>query len=288
MLSYKSFAKINLYLEITGKTKNNYHLLDSLMSLIDIYDIISIKESNEFWLDIKENNKNRLPVNDNIIIKAVDLLSKKHNFIPNIKITLEKNIPVSAGLGGGSSNAATMLLTLNSFYNLNLSQEQLMEYALTLGADVPFFLNGKTAFVSGIGEIIKPAQINTNNTLILLVNPNLPISTKQVFELFSKTKIVGKIDSKIHSQNSQNLLSTIKNRRNDLQKTAATIIPKINEIIHQISKQQGCLLSRISGSGPTCFGIFENEEDLNLAYKNLESIFPGFYLKRTSINQRNF
>lgn len=281
MLSQKSFAKINFYLEITGKTTNNYHTLNSLMAFLDIYDVITIESSDRLELTVNGNKQKDLSKNpqENIIIKAVNLLSRTYNFNPQIKINLEKNIPVSAGLGGGSTNAATTLLMLNQFYNLNLNKDDLMKYGLMLGADVPFCLNGKTAFVSGIGEVVKDAKISTDGLLILLVNPNRQVSTKQVFELFSSASI----NALNQSTNDEDLLNLIQNHKNDLQKIAIGIFPEIGKILDIISKQKGCLLSRMSGSGATCFGIFKNTEKLELAYQNLQITFPGFYVQKSKI-----
>src|SRR5690606_5243527 len=152
----KSFAKLNLYLEVTGINQQGYHLLDSLMSLINLYDIIKIEESSKLELAIDGAYSKHLKanINENIIIKAVNLLAKNYNLNPKFKISLTKNIPVSAGLCGGSSNAATIILMFNQIYNLNLPIERLTEIGLQLGCDVPFFLHQKTALISGIGEKI--------------------------------------------------------------------------------------------------------------------------------------
>lgn len=280
MLTRKSFAKINLYLEITGKTANNYHTLDSLMAPLDLCDVITIEKSDKLQLVVKGKNEKYFNDNwqENIIIKAVNLLALNYKFDPKIKITLEKNIPVAAGLGGGSSNGATILLMLNQFYNLNLSDVELEKIGLQLGADVPFCLNGKIAFVYGIGEIVKPVRIETNDLFILLVNPNQHLSTKQVYENSTPDK-----NYFIQQNKGDNLLNLIQNRRNDLQKPAIKIMPIIGEIIEKISEQRGCKISRMSGSGATCFGIFANEEDLNLASQNLQNTFPGFYLQKVKI-----
>ncbi len=277
MLIKKSPAKINLYLEIVGRATNGYHLLDSLMVPIDIFDVITLEKSDQLQLEIKGENAAVLQVNwqKNIIIKAINLLAEKFYLTPNIKITLEKNIPIAAGLGGGSSNAATILLMLNEFYDLHLSKAELLDLGLKLGADVPFFINGKVAFVSGIGEVLKLAKFNCDNLFLLIVNPKKPLSTQEVFLNFA---------ADFRSQNSQiknnQIISTIKNRCNDLQISAIRIIPEIAIILQKISQQKNCLVSRMSGSGASCFGVFENAEDLELAYINMQKTFPNFYIRR--------
>ncbi|MCE3254540.1 MAG: 4-diphosphocytidyl-2C-methyl-D-erythritol kinase [Rickettsiaceae bacterium] len=282
MLTEKSFAKINLYLEITGRTEKGYHLLNSLMALIDIFDLITIENHHQLELKIKNSEQEFLEQNpqENIIIKAVNLLAQNYRFAPNIKITLEKNIPVSAGLGGGSSNAATTLLMLNHFYNLNLKRKELMDLGLKLGADVPFFINAKTSFVSGIGEILKDAGLKNFKPYLLIINPRKPLSTKQAFEAFH-----GNFSK--HSEpdflEDVEAISYIKNRRNDLEEVSIKIMPEIKLILQEIANQKNCLLSRMSGTGASCFGIFESEKDLDLAFVNLGKIFPNFFVKKARL-----
>ncbi len=281
MLTKKSFAKINLYLEIVGRTKNGYHLLDSLMALIDIFDIISLEENYCLQLEIKGDSTNSLQESwqENIIIKAVNLLAEKYHFTPQIKITLEKNIPIAAGLGGGSSNAAAALLMLNQFYNLNLSKTELLEFALKLGADVPFFIDSEMSFVSGIGEVLKPAKFDCQDLCLLIINPKKPVSTKEVFAGLSGS-LFENLARENSEEKSDDLISVIKNRRNDLQNSAIKIAPEIAMILNKIANQKDCLISRMSGSGASCFGIFVNEKDLNLACLKLQNSFPEFYIQK--------
>ena len=280
MLTKKSFAKINLYLEIVGRTTNGYHLLDSLMAMIDIFDLITIEKHHKLELVVKGSGSESLQVDwqENIIIKAVNLLATKYHFTPTIKITLEKNIPIAAGLGGGSSNAATVLLMLNQFYDLNLSKRELLDLGLKLGADVPFFINGKNAFVSGIGEVLRDVNFNFKNTHLLIVNPRQALSTKQIYEGFA-----GEFTAREASE-SVDVVESIKYRHNDLQKPAIKIMPKIVDILQEIANQKNCSINRMSGSGATCFGIFKSENDLDFAHQNLRNIFPNFYIEKAKIN----
>jgi 4-diphosphocytidyl-2-C-methyl-D-erythritol kinase len=284
-LTMKSFAKINLYLEIIGQRADGYHLLDSLMVLVDIFDNIEIEKSDHLELVIKSSNHNfsQQDWRQNIIIKAVNLLAKEFTFDPKIKISLTKNIPVAAGLGGGSSNAATIMLMLNDFYNLGLSEKRLLELGLKIGADVPFFLNAltnkKPVFVSGIGEVLKTFEGTIPHLHLLIVNPNQPLSTKQVFELFAQD--CGFKKDKILVDDNQDILTLSQNHNNDLENPAIKIIPKIALILNAL-KEEKCLLARMSGSGASCFAIFENAAELENCYKKLQKIFPDFYLKKTS------
>jgi len=284
----KSFAKINLYLEIVGQRSDGYHLLNSLMALIDIFDEIEIEKSTQLELIIKSSDNNFLQQDwqQNIIIKAVNLLSSQFNFDPKIKITLNKNIPVAAGLGGGSSNAATIILMLNDFYHLGLTKKQLLELGLKIGADVPFFINAlnakKPTFVSGIGEILKDFTGQIPDFHLLIVNPKKPLSTKEVFELFAKdvTNKEGLKKEKILIDENCDILSLAQKHSNDLENPAIKIVPEIALILNAF-KQEKCLLARMSGSGASCFAIFENNADLDNCYKKLQQTFPSFYLKKT-------
>ena len=287
----KSFAKINLYLEIVGRTNNGYHLLDSLMVMIDIFDLISIEKHHKLELLVIGSESLQEDWQENIIIKAVNLLAKKYHFAPNIKITLEKNIPIAAGLGGGSSNAATVLLMLNQFYDLNLSKAELLDLGLKLGADVPFFINGKNAFVSGIGEVLQDADFNFKNIHLIIINPRQALSTKQVYGLcvdnFVTETVLKSFDMANPLEYDKNLLPNmidfIGHRRNDLQKPAIKIMPKISDILQAIANQKNCLITRMSGSGASCFGIFARD-DLDFACSNLQRMFPSFYVKKVMIN----
>lgn len=290
MLTGKSFAKINLYLEITGKTPKGYHLLESLMAYLEIFDQITFNKSDKLQLKISGENADILNQNDqeNIILKAVNLLAQKYNFDPQIEISLIKNIPISAGLGGGSANAATILLLLNDFYKLNLNSTELQKIGLILGSDVPFCLYKKIALVEGIGEKISPVKIPDQNLFALIVNPKKSLSTKNVFELFSEKyldKISQNSSEKIirNSLKNSSLIEVIKNRQNHLEKAAMEIIPEVAEILKTLADQKNCQISRMSGSGATCFGLFENSQDLDLAEENLQKIFPEFYIKKSRI-----
>ncbi len=279
----KSFAKINLYLEIVGKRLDGYHLLESLMVLVDIFDEIEIEKSADLELVIKSSDNNFLQQDwrKNIVIKAVNLLATEFGFEPKIKITLTKNIPVAAGLGGGSSNAAAIMLMLNDFYQLGLNQKELLELGLKIGADVPFFLealvNKKPVLVSGIGEVLKNFAGTIPNWNLLIVNPKKPLSTKEVFELRAKD-----FDG-VFSLKQDNILNLIQNHNNDLEASAIKIMPEIAAILNAL-KQEKPLLARMSGSGASCFAIFENVDDLENCYKELQRIFPDSYLKKTKLH----
>lgn len=274
----KSYAKLNLFLEVIGKNDKNYHLLESLICFIDIFDLIKIEKSNNFSLkfsgefgSILEND----PV-ENIIEKTTKLMAKEFGFPPNLKIELQKNIPIGAGIGGGSSNAATIILAINEIFNLNLNLRKMEEIGLKIGCDVPICLQNNMSFVEGIGEKISQTPIKTQPLWALIINPRKILSTREVF---SNLTLKNPKSQKI-VENS-NIIDVIKSRSNDLENPAIKLFPQIKNIIDEVEKQKNCLISRMSGSGSTCFGLFQNPEDLEASYLNLSKIFPDFYIKKS-------
>lgn len=271
---------------MVGVAKNqhhskDYHLIDSLKVMIGIYDQISFERSDHFELEIIGDNAQNIQEN-NIITKVVRLMEEKYDFDPNIKITLEKNIPIGAGLGGGSSNAAIVILELNRAYNLNLNVQELSNLGLKVGADVPFFLSGEASFASGFGEDLTPVNFDCEDFYLLIVNPKIHLSTPEVFKKFANNP--AKKFREVSSRNGNFIdLFGIQNRRNDLTEAAIGIVPQIYGILGEIEVQNNCLVARMSGSGASCFGVFDNLKDLELAYQNLGRAFPGFYVKKTKI-----
>ena len=175
MFKYKSCAKLNSYLNITGKLENGYHLLSTHFQLIDLFDEIEFSKSKTFSL--KSNTE--LSQQNNSIYNAINWFNKKFNFDQNFKVSLKKNIPIGGGLGGGSSNCATTLKFLCKFHSISPSILDFNEICFDLGADVPIFLHGKSAFAEGCGHIF--AENYSYNSKYLLVVPDISISTKELF-----------------------------------------------------------------------------------------------------------
>ncbi|MBM25730.1 MAG: 4-(cytidine 5'-diphospho)-2-C-methyl-D-erythritol kinase [Chloroflexi bacterium] len=182
----KSYAKINLILEILGKLDNGFHEISSVVQTIDLYDTIIFKQSNH--ISLKCNIK-ALENENNLIIKTIKLLKKKYNYPGGISITLNKKIPMSSGLGGGSSNAATTILTLQELWKLPISKKELLNIALEIGSDVPYFIHGGTALIKGRGEKIVKLPPVTPDLKILICLPKTYIhnKTKSMYKSISKT-----------------------------------------------------------------------------------------------------
>lgn len=253
-MKLRSNAKINLSLVITGRRDDGYHTLFSLFAPLSLHDIITIEESakTEIISEIK----------DNIVLKLVNFLKDEFKIDRNVAINIQKKIPVGAGLGGGSSNAAFVLNALDQLWKLNLTESEKLEIALKFGADVPFFLVNKPSIVSGIGEEIEPLQKLGLELPILLVNPNIHVSTKEVFEL-------GNFEFDEEDGDDETGLFF---GRNDLIDNAIEVAPEIGDLLDSLEDQKGVDLVSMSGSGATCYAIFENKEDLTNAlnyYKNV-------------------
>lgn len=281
-MKLKSKAKINLFLHITGKLPDNYHSLESLFYFPDIYDELEILDSDKFSIENYGAFASDLPQNieGNIIHKAFKLLEEKHpDKVKSVKIKLTKNLPVASGIGGGSGNAAVLINGLNQKFELGLDELELIEIAAEIGADVPASAISDTLFVSGFGE--KLERVNDFPKLnILIVNPLKPVSTKFIFEQ-GFTKFSDEIKLPEFSD-VNGLIEFLNKTQNDLYPNALRYLPELEEIISQINQQKGCLLARMSGSGATCFGIFDNEEDMILAYDNISKNSPNFWVKYCS------
>ena len=214
-----SYAKINLYLKIGKKLKSSYHNIQSVMQPVQLNDTISFEKLNEDIIIVQSNNPD-LESKGNLAYKAASLLKDNLKVKEGVKIVLKKSIPISAGLGGGSSNAANTLVTLNKLWGLNLTQKKLIEFGAEIGADVPFFIVGKTSLVEGIGDKIKTLRKSISLNLVL-VNPGIKVSTSWAYKQFDKNKpkIADKTDIKelINAINKKDVKKISENMHNDFE-----------------------------------------------------------------------
>lgn len=261
-----AYAKINLGLDVTRKRPDGYHEVRMIMQTIGLFDKLSLNIINSPNIKIKTNLP-YLPTNDrNIVYKAVSLIKEKYKIKNGIYINLKKIIPVSAGLAGGSTDAAATLWGMNKLFDLNLSLEELQEIGVTLGADVPYCLMGGTALSEGIGEILTPLP-PFPNCHILVVKPKINVSTKSVYENLdlSSIKTRPNIDGIIEGIENNDLYSAINHFGNTLESVTIKQYPEINDLKKTMLKQ-GALVSLMSGSGPTVFGIFDNHDKAKDAF----------------------
>ena len=237
MIKVKSPAKINLYLNIISKLESGYHEIDSAFQLIDIYDdLIFEKSSGGIQLDCDLD----IETHENIVYKAALLLNEQSNKDNSIRIKLHKNIPTGSGLGGGSSNAASTLVTLNKLWDMNLNKSELMVLGTKLGADVPFFINGNNAYVSGIGEKLINKKMETANYIIIY--PNIHCSSAEMYRKFDLENTPSK----------------------DEQNSFWNIYKSLNKEIYEfVNEFKDDLNICLSGSGSSMFIRYKSQEELD-------------------------
>jgi len=283
-------AKINLYLHLTGRREDGYHLLDSLFAFTEFGDVISIMPADKLSLSIDGQFSNSLffeSIEDNLIYRAARMLQKQCDEMRGgASIRLTKNIPVSSGLGGGSSDAAAVLKGLNQLWDLQLDLKTLCELGLDLGADVPACIAHQSAIVRGIGEIIEPIALPFQSAPVLLINPNQPLSTRDVFTRYKTDGVPFTVASNDRPTFSdwKTFLDYLPNTQNDLESSAIQIQPEIQVLLTTLAKQSGCELARMSGSGATCFALFDTVESSKCSELILREAFPTYWIQRTQIN----
>lgn len=266
-----AMAKINLGLDVTGKRPDGYHELRMVMQMINLYDKIEIikLETPEI---IVETNLSFLPVNENnIVYKAAQLLMNKFHLTQGVRIVLEKHIPVAAGMAGGSSDAATVLYGINKLFSLGMTKNQMMEEGVKLGADVPYCVLRTTALSEGIGEILTtlPPMPKCH---IVIAKPGISVSTKAVFGKLRVNEIEKHpdIDGIVEAIKAGSLTDIASRLGNTLEEVTIKDYPVIAQIKEDMIAQ-GALGALMSGSGPTVFGIFDDEKKAKNAYTVLKA-----------------
>ena len=262
---YKAYAKINLSLDILRKREDGYHELKMIMQTVSLYDEIYIEKADTISI---ECNKDDIPLNNkNLAWKAADAFFNYTSINSGCKIKLIKNIPDGAGLGGGSSDAATVLLALNEIFNTNLTNEELIDIAVKIGADVPFFILQGTCLAEGIGEKLTKIENNTD-PYILIHKPSFSISTKWAYENL-------KLDNK-NNYDVDKIVENLKDKNYDfkdifnyLEDVSVSEYPQINDIKNKM-KNYGATASLMSGSGSSVFGIFNDKNAAQTAFESFE------------------
>lgn len=273
-------AKINLYLHVTGRREDGYHLLDSLVAFTELGDGIAARPSEGLSLELTGPYADALRADaDNLVLRAAAALAGEFGIRDGAAITLTKNLPVAAGIGGGSADAAATLRALAALWRIEPDEAAMAGLAASLGADVPVCLHGRPARMSGIGEVIEPAPA-LPSCAVLLVNPNRPLSTPDVFAArhgaFSEAD---PIDDSFGTAAA--LAEALRARRNDLAPPAMELSDDIARVMASLEAAPDCLLARLSGSGPTCFGLFESEAVADAAAKRIAEANPAWWVRST-------
>lgn len=282
-ISLKSRAKINLSIDVIGKREDGYHIVEMIMQTIDLYDDIKLKELEEDNIIIK-SECSYIPLNeDNIVYKAAKLIKEKMDIKKGIEIFIKKNIPVAAGMAGGSSNAAAVLVGLNELWKLCLSKDELRDLGLKLGADVPFCIEGGTALAEGIGEKLTYIKGINKDVNILVCKPDIFVSTKEVYQSLDIKNIEKRPDNKLLIEKLKNddIVSVSNNMVNVLEEVTSKKYSDI-KVIEDIIAKNGAMGTMMSGSGPTVFGFFDNEEKAKRARVELLENYSQVYVVTSS------
>ena len=263
-MNRKCFAKINLTLDSLYKRDDSYHEIDTIMARISLFDELEIIPNDRGIFNYSSNLETICPVDDNLIYKAWEILKEKTEN-PGVDVYLKKNIPLAAGLAGGSTDAAEMIKGLNELWNLNLSKKQMMEIGKKLGADIPFFFENSPARAKGIGEILFPFE-NNLDMKILLVNDGTEISSAEVYK---KLRDFGHVENDLIVEKlKKGDHSAIFYFENVMEDVVTDMYPHLLDLKYEFL-DYGAEVTLISGSGASIFGIFMDDESLEFAYKKM-------------------
>ncbi|MFC3727279.1 4-(cytidine 5'-diphospho)-2-C-methyl-D-erythritol kinase [Neoaquamicrobium sediminum] len=274
-------AKVNLALHVTGRRDDGYHLLDTLVVFTEVGDTVSVAAAEQDSFTIQGPFAGLLDDEaDNLVLRARDLLRSTHGDLPPVAITLEKNLPVASGIGGGSSDAAATLRALMRLWGIELSADALAAAALRLGADLPMCLYARTLVARGIGEEIEPVE-GIPPLHMMLANPGVAVPTPAIFRALASRenpplpRLAG----------AKALFDWLAATRNDLQAPAIALAPEIGDVLSALSAS-GAALARMSGSGATCFGLFNSPADAEAAASAIAARYPAWYVTATRTIER--
>ncbi len=276
-------AKLNLALHVTGRRSDGYHLIESLVAFADFGDRITIEKAEADEFVVTGHYAPMVPINEsNLVLAARDLLRRQlsdGNCGP-VRISLEKNLPVASGVGGGSSDAAATLKALASLWNADLNARELAATTLPLGADIPMCLAEEPLVASGVGDMLKPLAAFPEMSAVL-VNPGLPVSTPAVFAALEK-RDNAPLPCPPEAADVAALGDYLSGTRNDLQAAATALCAPIVDAIEAL-EANGALFARMSGSGATCFGLFDNPGPAAAAADRIAKLQPGWFVEACRI-----
>ena len=261
-------AKVNLWLRVVGRRADGYHLLDSLVAFTDLADTLEVGLSEGLSLALEGPEAPSLDGEaDNLVLRAARLLAGHAGVSPRAALRLAKHIPVAAGLGGGSADAAATLHALVDLWRLALPVEELFDLAAALGADVPMCLAGRPALVSGVGDVLRPAP-PLPPCAILLVNPRTPLATPEVFAA-RRGPVSAPTPGPSSWPDLGGLIAALAARGNDLADAAISLRPAIADVLAALGRTEGVRYAAMSGSGATCFALYDDVEGAGRAAAGL-------------------
>lgn len=267
--STKAYAKINLGLDVLGRMPDGYHEVKMVMQTVGIYDELTFEKSDEGIVITTDSGE--LPVNeDNLIYKAAKLLMQKYGINAGVKINLKKNIPIAAGMAGGSTDAASTLKGINELFQLGCTEDELKEIGVKIGADVPYCVMGGTALAEGIGEKLTALE-KAPQCVLLVAKPEINVSTKYVYEKLDALDSYEHpdIDGMVRAISGGDLNGIVSRLGNVLEAVTIPAHPVINDI-KDVMLESGAMGSMMSGSGPTVFGIYNDRADAVTASKKIK------------------
>ncbi len=267
-MKINAYAKINLGLDVLGKREDGYHEVKMVMQTIGVCDELIFDRTDEPGIYIVTGRSDLSAGEDNLIHKAAKLMMDEYELPGGIRVSLTKNIPIAAGLAGGSTDAAATMKAVNELFDLKLSDEDLMKLGVRIGADVPYCIMGGTALAEGIGEILTRLS-PCPEWRVLLAKPPAGVSTAYVYKNYRPEKAMHPdIDTMIEGIEEGDYDKVTRSMGNALESVTSPEVPAIVDIEKVIADQGGCPL--MSGSGPTVFGLFRSEEEMNKAYSILK------------------
>lgn len=274
--SDKSYAKINLFLQVISKRPDGFHNLNTLFTKIDLFDTITIESADKFSISC---TLSEVPTNkNNLVWKVKNIVEDRYGISCCINVHIDKIIPIGGGLGGGSSNAATFLIMINKLYDLSLSYDEQADILRSVGSDTVFFLHDCPMLGTGRGEILDAVPILPKLNL-LIVNPGIFISTGQIFS--DKNLRLTAYGEIIRMRLPLSLNGLIEVMSNDLETPAFIKFPELVKIKTAL-EEKGAVKAMMSGSGSTLFGIFKDEEDLNRVYQYFRTMYPDYFVVKTT------
>ncbi len=268
-----AYAKINLVLNVLNKREDCFHEVDFIMSTVDIYDTLTFEKYKE---DILICDGVDFDYRDNLAYKALKLMKSEFNILDNIKITLDKKIPIAAGMAGGSSDAACVINFINDYYNLNLDMPRLYEIGSRLGSDIAFCILSKNARAQGRGEIINEVDINTSGYHIVVINPGVSLPTPLVYKNLVLNNNNDEVNKFLNNLDDNNLNDLI---YNDMQDSAISLCDEIKPIMDEVLDKFN-IKAHLSGSGPTVFTITKDYDKANNIYNHFKDKYKHTYIAK--------
>lgn len=282
-LTEEAFAKINLTLRVIGRRPDGYHELDSLVAFAGISDRLSFSPGPALGLTVQGPTADTAgPISDNLVLRAAKALAERVTPLQLGRFTLHKGLPVAAGIGGGSADAAAALRLLVRANRLALDDPRVMDSARATGADVPVCVDPRPRRMQGIGEILS-APLKLPNLPAVLVNPGVGVPTKDVFAILGASRLteMPKRQADDIPNEREALLDYLAANGNDLETAAMSLQPLVGEVLNTLRPLHGCTLARMSGAGATCFGLFASSGEAEAAAKLLSGAKPNWWVRAT-------